>query len=123
MPRAKSGKVTHRRHKKVLELTKGHYGVRHALYRSAHESMLHGLDYAYCHRRERKGDFRRLWIARINAAARTQGLSYNQFMVGLKKSNSEINRKMLAEMAVKDPEGLAKLMASVSSENTDAQAT
>jgi len=123
LPRAKSGKVTHRRHKKALELTKGHYGARHALYRSAHESMLHGLDYAYCHRRERKGDFKRLWIARINAAARVQGLSYNQFMAGLKKSNREINRKMLAEMAVKDPEGLAKLVASVSPENTNAQAT
>lgn len=123
LPRAKSGKVTHRRHKKALELTKGHYGARHALYRTAHESMLHALDYAYCHRRERKGNFRRLWIARINAAARAQGFSYSQFMASLKKSNREINRKMLAEMAVKDPEGLAKLMASVSSENTNAQAT
>lgn len=121
MPRAKSGKITHQRHKKVLELTKGHLATRHALYRRAHESTLHALDYAYCHRRERKGDFRRLWIARINAAARSHGLSYSQFMAGLKKSNREINRKMLAEMAVKDPEGFAKLMASVSSENTNAQ--
>lgn len=121
MPRAKSGKVTHKRHKKVLELTKGHYGARHTLYRSARESMLHALDYAYCHRRERKGDFRRLWIARINAAARAQGLSYNQLMASLKKSNMEINRKMLAEMAIKDPEGFTKLVASASSKNANAK--
>ena len=112
MPRARSGKTTHRRHKKVLELTKGHRASRHRLYRIAHESMLHALDYAYCHRRERKGDFRRLWIARINAAARAEGLSYSQLMAGLRKSNIEINRKMLAEMAVKDPESFAKLSAS-----------
>ena len=112
MPRARSGKTTHRRHKKVLELTKGHRGSRHKLYRIAHESMLHSLDYAYCHRRERKGDFRRLWIARINAAARAEGLSYSQFMAGLRKSNIEINRKMLAEMAVRDPESFTKLSAS-----------
>ncbi len=112
MPRARSGKTTHRRHKKVLELTKGHRGSRHKLYRIAHESMLHSLDYAYCHRRERKGDFRRLWIARINAAARAEGLSYSQLMAGLRKSNIEINRKMLAEMAVRDPESFVKLSAS-----------
>jgi large subunit ribosomal protein L20 len=123
LPRAKSGKVTHRRHKEVLDLTKGHRGKRHSLYRVAHESMLHSLDYAYCHRRERKGDFRKLWIARINAAARAQGISYNRLIASLRKSNVEINRKMLAEMAVKDPEGLAKLMAAVSCENTNAQAT
>ena len=110
MPRARSGKITHRRHKKVLKLTKGHRASRHALYRSAHESMLHALDYSYCHRRERKGDFRRLWIARINAAARANGLSYSQFMSELRKSNTKINRKMLAEMAVKDPENFAKLL-------------
>ena len=114
MPRARSGKVTHRRHKKVLGLTKGHQASRHALYRSAHESMLHALDYSYCHRRERKGDFRRLWITRINAAARAQGLSYSQLMAELKKSNVGINRKMLAEMAVRYPDSFAKLLASVS---------
>lgn len=121
MPRAKSGKVTHRRHKKVLDLTKGHRGKRHSLYRVAHESMLHSLDYAYCHRRERKGDFRKLWIARINAAARAQGVSYNRLIAGLRKSNVEINRKMLAEMAVKDPEGFTELVASTSSENANAK--
>ena len=115
MARARSGKVTHRRHKKVLELTKGHRAGRHALYRNAHESMLHALDYAYRHRRERKGDFRRLWIARINAAARAEGITYSQLMAMLKKSNIGINRKMLAEMAVRDPDNFTKLVASVTS--------
>ena len=113
MPRARSGKVTHRRHKKVLELTKGHRAARHSLYRTAHESMLHALNYSYRHRRERKGDFRRLWNARINAAARARGLTYSQFMGGLRRTNVEINRKMLADMAVKDPQGFAALVASV----------
>jgi large subunit ribosomal protein L20 len=75
--------------------------------------MLHALDYSYRHRRERKGDFRRLWITRINAAVRARGLTYSQFIARLKKSNIEIDRKMLAEMAVKDPEGFATLVASV----------
>jgi large subunit ribosomal protein L20 len=75
--------------------------------------MLHALAYSYRHRRERKGDFRKLWITRINAAARTKGLTYSQFIAGLKKSNVEIDRKMLAEMAVKDPDGFATLVASI----------
>lgn len=118
MPRARSGKVTHRRHKKVLELTKGHRAARHKLYRTAHESMLHALDYSYRHRRERKGDFRKLWITRINAATRARGLTYSQFIAGLKNSNVEIDRKMLAEMAVKDPEGFAKLISLVTDTNS-----
>ena len=118
MPRARSGKNTHRRHKKVLELTKGHQAARHKLYIIAHQSMLHALDYSYRHRRERKSDFRRLWIARINAAARARGLTYSQFMIGLKKSNIEIDRKMLAEMAVKDPDGFASLVTSVTEANS-----
>ena len=113
MPRARSGKVAHRRHKKVLELTKGHRAGRHKLYRTAHESMLHALAYSYRHRRERKGDFRKLWITRINAATRVEGLTYSRFIAGLKKSNVEIDRKMLAEIAVRDPEGFATLVASV----------
>jgi len=117
LPRARSGIVSHRRHKKVLKLTKGHYASRHTLYRSARESLLHALDYAYCHRRERKGDFRKLWIARINAAARANGLSYSQLIASLRKSNVEVNRKMLAEMAVKDPQSFAKLVASVSAKS------
>lgn len=110
MPRVKGGTVTHRRHKKVLKLTKGHKATRHSLFRRAHESMLHALSYAYIHRRERKSDMRRLWIVRINAAARAEGLSYSQFMDGLKKANIEINRKALADMAVNDPSGFSKLL-------------
>lgn len=113
MPRARSGKVTHRRHKKVLDLTKGQRATRHTLYRRAHESLLHSLYYAYQHRRERKGDFRRLWIVRINAAARAQGLSYSQFMSLLTKANTGLNRKILADMAVKSPEDFAKLVDSI----------
>jgi len=118
LPRARSGKVTHQRHKKVLQLTKGHKLGRHALYRQAHESMLHALDYAYCHRRECKGDFRRLWIMRINAAARLNGFSYSQLMSALRKSGTEINRKMLAEMAVKDADGFSRLVAAITQEDT-----
>lgn len=115
MPRAKGGIVTHRRHKKVLKLTKGHRSTRHALYRRAHESVIHALYYAYCHRRERKSDMRRLWIARISAAARAHGLSYNQFIGGLKKASLEINRKTLAEMAVSDMGTFSKLVSLISS--------
>jgi large subunit ribosomal protein L20 len=110
LPRVKGGIVSHRRHKKVLKLTRGHKATRHSLFRRAHESMLHALSYAYIHRRERKGDMRRLWIVRINAAARAQGLSYSQFMDGLRKANVEINRKTLADMAVNDPSGFSKLL-------------
>lgn len=117
MARARSGKVTHRRHKKVLDLTKGHRAARHKLYRTAHESMLHALNYSYRHRRERKGDFRQLWITRINAAARAEGLTYSQFVAKLRESNVEINRKMLAELAVRDPDGFAALVASVTETN------
>ena len=110
MPRVKGGIITHRRHKKVLDLTKGHRGKRHRLFKIARESMNHALDYAYCHRRERKSDMRRLWIVRINAAARAGGLSYKQLIGGLRKAGVVINRKMLAEMAVNDPSGFSKLL-------------
>ncbi|MBI2288378.1 MAG: 50S ribosomal protein L20, partial [Chloroflexi bacterium] len=96
MPRVKRGVTAHHRHRKLLLLTKGHRATNHSLYRRAHESMLHSLSYAYAHRRERKGDMRRLWISRVNAASRSHGLNYGQFMAGLKKSGVEINRKMLA---------------------------
>lgn len=110
MPRVKGGFVNHRRHKKVLGITKGHRGKRHSLYKHAHESMLHALDYAYAHRRERKGDMRKLWIARINAATRMDGLTYSQFINGLMKANVDINRKMLADIAVKDPAKFSSLV-------------
>ena len=110
MPRVKRGVTTHHRHKKLLALTKGQRATRHSLYRRAHEAMLKSLSYAYAHRRERKGDMRRLWVSRVNAASRAHGLTYSQFMNGLKKSGVEINRKLLAEMAVREPESFANLV-------------
>ena len=112
MPRSRSGRVSHNRHKKVLSFTKGHRGSRHHVYRSAHESMLHALDYAYGHRRDRKGDFRKLWITRINAAARANGCSYSRFMNGLRIAGIALNRKVLADMAVRDPEAFARVVQS-----------
>ena len=110
MPRVKRGVTAHHRHKKVLALTKGHRATKHSLYRRAHESMLKSLSYAYFHRRERKGDMRRLWVLRVSAAAKAQGLAYSHFINGLRKSGIEINRKMLADMAVKEPEAFANLV-------------
>ena len=110
MPRVKRGVTTHRRHKKVLALTKGHRATKHSLYRRANESMLKSLSYAYAHRRERKGDMRRLWISRVNAATRANGLTYSQFINGLNRSGVEINRKILADMAVREPEAFASLV-------------
>lgn len=111
MPRVKSGVTTRRRHKKVLKLTKGHRGTKHSLYRRAHESMLKSLAYAYRHRKERKGDMRRLWITRINAQARLGGLSYSRFMEGLNKAGIALDRKILAELAVTDHAAFAQLVA------------
>ena len=110
MPRVKRGVTTHRRHKKVLAMTKGHRGTKHSLFRRANESMLKSLSYAYAHRRERKGDMRRLWILRVNAACRARGVKYSQFIDGLKKSGIEINRKMLADMADREPESFSNLV-------------
>ena len=111
MSRVKRGVAAHRRHKKVLALTKGHRATKHSLYRRAHESMLKSLSYAYRHRRERKGDMRRLWILRVNAATRAQGVTYSKFMDGLKKAGVSVNRKMLADMAITEPESFANLVA------------
>ncbi len=108
--RVKGGVVTRRRHKRVLKLTKGQFGARHALFKRAHEAMMKSLMYAYIDRRTRKRDFRRLWIIRINAAARAHGLTYGKFISGLRKAGVEVNRKMLAEMAVKDQAAFAKLV-------------
>jgi len=99
----------HARHKKVLKLTKGHKGSKHLLYRRAHESMMKSLAYAYRDRRDRKGDMRRLWIARINAAARLAGLTYSKLIAGLRKAGVALDRKVLAEMAVKDTAAFNKL--------------
>jgi large subunit ribosomal protein L20 len=103
MSRIKRGVTARRRHKKVLKMAKGHKGVRHKLFRRANESVLHALDYAYRDRRDRKGQFRRLWIMRINAAARLNDLSYSRLISGLNKAGIEIDRKVLADMAVRDP--------------------
>jgi large subunit ribosomal protein L20 len=111
LTRVKSNVAAHRRHKKVLRLTKGQRGARHSRYRIAHEAMLHSLSYSYRHRRERKGDFRRLWIIRINAATSKEGLSYSRFIDGLKKAGVEIDRKILADMAVRDPTTFSQLVA------------
>jgi len=94
-------------------MTKGQRASRHTLYRRAHEAMLHSLSYAYQHRRERKGDMRRLWILRINAASRAHGLKYGQFMNLLKRTGIDINRKMLAEMAVREPQAFHSLVNTV----------
>lgn len=108
--RVKGGVVTRRRHKRVLKLTKGQFGARHALFKRAHEAMMKSLMYAYIDRRTRKRDFRRLWIVRINAAARLHGLTYREFISGLRKAGVEVNRKILAEMAVKDQKAFANLV-------------
>ena len=110
MPRVKRGVTTHARHKSVLALTKGHRATKHKLIKRAKESMIKSLSYAYAHRRERKGDMRRLWITRVNAASRLQGMTYGELIDGLKKSGVEINRKLLADMAVKEPETFAQLV-------------
>lgn len=119
MPRVKRGVTSHQRHKKILALTKGHRGTKHRLIKRANESMLKSLSYAYFHRRERKGDMRRLWILRVNAACRAQGTTYSQFMNGLKKSGIDINRKMLADMAVREPESFSSLVTLVGGKDQD----
>lgn len=110
MARVKRGVTAHKRHKKVLKLTEGQWGTRHRLYKRAHEALMRSWAYAYRHRRERKGDMRRLWIARINAAARLAGLSYSQLMQGLKRAGVAVNRKMLAELAVSDQVAFSRLV-------------
>lgn len=102
MPRVKGGTVTRARRKKVLKLAKGYYGSKHTLYKVANQAVMKSGQYAYRDRRQTKRNFRRLWITRINAAARLQGLSYSRLMHGLKLAGIEVNRKMLADLAVTD---------------------
>ncbi|MDD3642595.1 MAG: 50S ribosomal protein L20 [Candidatus Krumholzibacteria bacterium] len=109
MPRTKHSVASHKRKKKVLKQAKGFTGGRGTLYRTARETVDRALVYAYRDRRARKRDFRKLWIARINAAARLNGLTYSRFINGLKKSDIEINRKLLSEIAVNDAEGFKRL--------------
>ena len=107
--RVKGGPQTQRRHKRVLALTKGQRGSKHRLFKRANEAMMKSLEYAYRDRRNRKRDFRRLWIARINAAARQNDMSYSKFMYGLKQAGVELDRKVLADIAVHDSAGFNRL--------------
>jgi large subunit ribosomal protein L20 len=111
MTRVKGGFTTHRRHKKVLRMTRGQWGTKHRLFRRANEAMMKSQWYAYRDRRQRRRDLRRLWIARINAAARLNQMSYSKFMHGLKQANIELDRKVLADLAVRDAQTFAALVA------------
>ena len=109
MARVKGGVASIKRHKRVLKQAKGYFGSKHLLFKTAHEQVMHSHKYAYISRRLVKRDYRKLWIARINAAARMNGLSYSKLMNGLKKANATINRKMLSEIAISDPESFKKI--------------
>ena len=110
MPRVKGGTVTRKRRKKIIKLSKGYYGSKHTLFKTAKEQVMKSYTYAYRDRRQKKRDFRRLWIARINAAARINGMSYSTLIHGLKLAGIEMNRKMLADLAVNDAVAFAKLV-------------
>ncbi len=110
MPRAKSSVVSRKRHKKILKLARGYRGAKSKLYRIARQQVMKSLAYAYRDRRARKRDFRKLWIARINAAARMNGITYSRLMNGLRKAGVEINRKMLADLAVNDARAFGQLV-------------
>jgi large subunit ribosomal protein L20 len=110
MARVKFGKVTRRRRKKILKLAKGYWGAKSKLFRVANQAVMKSLMYAYIGRKLRKRDFRKLWITRINAAARAHGISYSRFINGLKKAGIEINRKMLSEMAINDEKAFEELV-------------
>lgn len=111
MARVKGGPAGHQRHKKVLKMNQGYFGSRHRLFRRANEAMLKSLWYAYRDRRNRKRDLRKLWIVRINAAARLNGLSYSQFIHALKNAHITLNRKVLADLAVRDPQAFSAVVA------------
>jgi len=110
MARAKSSIASRKRRRRVLKLAQGYRGTRRRLYRAAKEAVRHAQMYAYAHRRRRKRDFRRLWIARINAASRAQGMTYSKLTAGLRNVAIQLNRKMLAEIAVRAPEAFAKIV-------------
>ena len=110
MARVKTAKITRRRHKKVLKQAKGYFGAKHYRFRNANQAVLKSLSYAYVGRKDRKSDFRKLWIIRINAAARMNGMTYSTLIAGLKKANVVVNRKMLAELAVSDPKAFTEIV-------------
>ena len=116
MPRVKVGVTAHRRHKKLLTLARGYKGSKSKQFKKANETVMKALYYARRDRRAKKGNFRRLWIARINAAARTNGISYSRLVCGLTKAGVEVNRKMLADLAISDAQAFAKIVA-VAKEN------
>lgn len=113
MARVKGAMHTRKRRKKILKLAKGYRGAKSKLFKTANQAVMKSLTYAYRDRKQKKRNFRQLWIARINAAARMNGISYSKFMNGLKKNGIEINRKMLAEIAVSDPAAFTKLVEKV----------
>ncbi len=110
MARVKNGAVTKARHKKVLKQAKGYFGSKHRLYKTAKEQLMHSGQYAFRDRKQRKRDFRKLWITRINAACRQNGISYSRFIEGLTKAGVEVNRKMLSEIAIQNPDAFAELV-------------
>ena len=110
MARVKNGAVTKARHKKVLKQAKGYFGSKHRLYKTAKEQLMHSGQYAYRDRKQRKRDFRKLWITRINAACRQNDISYSRFIEGLTKAGVEVNRKMLSEIAISDPKAFSNLV-------------
>ena len=109
MARVKTARTTRARHKKVLKRAKGYYGAKHYRFRNANQAVMKSLRYAYVGRKDKKSNFRKLWITRINAAARMNGLTYSKLIAGLKKANVTINRKMLAELAVTDAVAFTKI--------------
>ena len=111
MTTAKTAVASRRRRKRILKMASGFRGTRGRLYRAAKEAVWHALRYAYIHRRTRKREFRALWIARINAASRANGMTYSRLMSGLKKNNVQINRKVLAEIAARDPQAFSQIVA------------
>lgn len=113
MPRAKSSVATRQRRKKILKAAKGYYAGKHSLFKTAKESVEKALSYSYRDRKKRVGQFRRLWITRVNAAVRAEGISYSFFINALKKKEIQINRKILADMAVNDPDGFKNLVKQV----------
>lgn len=111
MTRAKTAVSSRNRRRRILKAAQGYKGTRRRLYRAAKEAVRHALKYAYMHRRHRKGDFRRIWISRINAASRANGMTYSRFTSGLKHAKIELNRKVLAEIAIKAPEAFTQIVA------------
>jgi len=110
MARVKTARTTRARHKKVIKQAKGYFGAKHYRYRTAKQAVMKSGMYAYVGRKDKKSDFRKLWITRINAAARANGMTYSNLIAGLKKANVTINRKMLAEIAVSDPKAFAEIV-------------